>query len=84
MPSSRSFPQPIMPDNQSNRQIIPWIVCGLVAWGVYLAVGDYLRNHNPLRSLVTISCVAIFLGVWLTALSIRRARRAADQEAESD
>lgn len=73
-----------MSDSQSNRQIILWIIAGLVAWGVYLAVGDYLRNQNLLRSLMTIGCVAAFLAVWLIALAMRRHHDAADQEIESD
>jgi hypothetical protein len=73
-----------MPANTTNRQIIPWIVYGLVAWGIYLAVGDYLRNHNLLRSLTTIVCVAIFLAVWLTALAIRRGRRDPEDEEPSE
>lgn len=75
-----SFLRSIMPENKPHRQIIPWIVCGLVVWGIYLAVGDFLRNHNLLRSLTTIVCVAIFLAVWLTALAIRRGRRDPEDE----
>jgi drug/metabolite transporter (DMT)-like permease len=82
LPQSRM--RSTMPENKTNRQIIPWIVCGLVAWGCYLAVGDYLRNHNLLRSLTTIVCVAIFLAVWLTALAIRRGRRDPEDEKQSE
>jgi hypothetical protein len=73
-----------MSDPRSNRQIINWIVAGLAAWGTYLAIGDYLRNQNLLRSLMTMGCVAAFLAVWLIALTMRRGRDAADQEIESD
>ena len=73
-----------MSDSRSNHQIIYWIIAGLVAWGAYLAIGDYLRNQNLARSLVTIGCVAAFLAVWLIALAMRRGRDAADQEIESD
>jgi drug/metabolite transporter (DMT)-like permease len=73
-----------MSHRNPNRQIIAWIVAGLVAWGVYLAVGDYLRNQNLLRSLVTLACVAAFLAMWLIALAVRRGREASDQEIGSE
>ena len=73
-----------MSDRRSNRQIILWIAAGLAAWGTYLAVGDYLQNQNLLRSLVTVVCVAAFLGVWMIALALRRRRDGSDQEIESD
>ena len=69
-----------MPDRNSNRQIVAWIIAGLVAWGIYLAVGDYLQNQNLLRSLVTIVCMAAFLAVWLIALAVRRRRDASEQD----
>lgn len=75
---------PIMANSTANRQIITVIVLGLAAWGVYLAIGDYLSNHNLLRSAVTIGCVAIFLGIWLTALAVRRARETSNRHSESD
>ena len=56
-----------------------WIMLGLVAWGCYLAVGDYLQSHNLFRALTTIVCVALFLAVWLGALAIRRARGQSDE-----
>ena len=73
-----------MPDRNSNRQIVAWIIAGLSVWGVYLAVGDYLRNQNLLRSLVTVVCMAAFLAVWLIALAVRRGRDASEQETEPD
>lgn len=73
-----------MPHRNPNRQIIAWIIAGLVAWGVYLAIGDYLRNQNLLRSLVTLVCVAAFLAMWLIALAVRRRREASDQEIGSE
>jgi hypothetical protein len=68
-----------MADPKANRQILTAIVLGLAAWGVYLAIGDYLANQNLLRCIATIACVAIFLGIWLTALAIRRARDTSDR-----
>jgi drug/metabolite transporter (DMT)-like permease len=61
-----------------------WIVAGLVAWGVYLAVGDYLSNQNPLRSLVILACVAIFLAFWGTALAVRHLRRASGRDTDTE
>lgn len=72
-----------MANPKTNRQIMSAIFLGLAAWGVYLATGDYLSNHNLLRSITTIACVALFLGIWLTALAVRRSREASDHETES-
>jgi uncharacterized membrane protein YjjB (DUF3815 family) len=72
-----------MADLNANRQILSAIFLGLAAWGVYLAIGDYLSNHNLLRAATTIACVAVFLGVWLTALAVRRSRETSDHEIES-
>jgi hypothetical protein len=73
-----------MADPKANRQILSAIFLGLAAWGVYLAIGDYLSNHNLLRSITTIACVALFLGIWLTALAIRGSRNKSDRQTESD
>jgi protein-S-isoprenylcysteine O-methyltransferase Ste14 len=56
-----------------NRMVIPGIMLGLVAWALFLALGDYLANHNPRRPLVIITCVALFIGFWLAILRWRRA-----------
>jgi hypothetical protein len=73
-----------MANSTANRQVITVIVLGLAAWGLYLAIGDYLSNHNLLRSAATIACVAIFLGIWLTALAVRRARETSNRHSQSD
>jgi uncharacterized membrane protein YjjB (DUF3815 family) len=73
-----------MANSNPNRQVITVIVLGLAAWGVYLAIGDYLSNHNLLRSAATIACVAIFLAIWLTALAVRRARDTSTRRPQSD
>ncbi len=72
-----------MSDRRSNRQIMSWIVLGLVAWGLYLALGDYLRNHNLLRSLVTVLCVAAFLAIWLAAMAVRRWRSGNERDVDA-
>jgi hypothetical protein len=61
-----------------NRAVIRWIMLGLVAWGSFLALGDYLANHNPRRPLVIISCVALFIGFWLAMLWRGRADESTD------
>lgn len=57
------------------ERIIRWIMVGIVAWGVFHAIGAWRLNHDPRRMLVVLSCVAAFLGFWLTMLAAwRRAR----------
>ena len=73
-----------MSESKSNRQVMLGIMLGLVAWGCYLAVGNYVQHHNLLGSLIIIGCVALFLAFWLAALAVRRARRDSDDEADSD
>jgi CHASE2 domain-containing sensor protein len=48
---------------------------GIVAWGLFHAIGAWRLNHDPRRLLVVLACVAAFLGFWLTMLAaFRRAR----------
>jgi CHASE2 domain-containing sensor protein len=48
---------------------------GIVAWGLFHAIGAWRLNHDPRRMLVVLGCVAAFLGFWLTMLAAwRRAR----------
>ena len=57
------------------EQIIRWIMLGIVAWGLFHAIGAWRLNHDPRRLLVVLACVAAFLGFWLTMLAaFRRAR----------
>jgi len=57
------------------ERIIRWIMVGIVAWGVFHAIGAWRLNHDPRRMLVVLACVAAFLGFWLVMLSAwRRAR----------
>ena len=46
-----------------NRAFLLLIV-GLVAWGLYHALGAYLFNHNPYRALMVLLCVGAYLGGW--------------------
>jgi hypothetical protein len=57
------------------ERIIRWIMVGIVAWGLFHAIGAWRLNHDPRRMLVVLGCVAAFLGFWLTMLAAwRRAR----------
>jgi CHASE2 domain-containing sensor protein len=57
------------------ERIIRWIMIGIVAWGLFHAIGAWRLNHDPRRMLVVLGCVAAFLGFWLTMLAAwRRAR----------
>jgi hypothetical protein len=63
------------PETSHDRvSIIRWIVLGIVAWGIFHAVGAWQFNHNPLRGVVVLACVAAFLGFWMTMLAVRQRR----------
>jgi len=55
-------------------RIIRWVVAGIVLWGVFHAIGAWRFNHNPLRAVVVLVCVAAFLGFWMTMLAVRQRR----------
>lgn len=61
-----------------NRLVLVLIAVAIFAWGVYHAVGAYFFNHNPLRAVVVMACVAGFLGFWglMLAARSRRMRKA--------
>jgi hypothetical protein len=56
------------------ERIIRWIMMGVVAWGVFHAIGAWRLNHDPRRMLVVLGCVAAFLGFWAAMLSARTRR----------
>jgi CHASE2 domain-containing sensor protein len=57
------------------ERMIRWIMLGIVAWGLFHAIGAWRLNHDPRRLLMVLACVAAFLGFWLAMLSAwRRAR----------
>lgn len=60
----------------ANRAI--WLImAGVLAWGVFHAVGAYLNyaeNSNPWRFVVVLGCVLAFLAFWATMLAARSAR----------
>jgi hypothetical protein len=52
------------------------IMVAVLAWGIFHAVGAYRYNHNPLRAVMVLVCVAAYLGFWGAMLASRRARLA--------
>ena len=60
-----------MSEAATKRKIVFWIVLGIVGWGVVLAIGDYLANHDPRRPLIILACVILFVGFWLVMLRTR-------------
>ncbi len=57
-----------------RRYAIPLIVLAVVGWGIFHAVGAYQFNHNPLRGVVVMVCVAGYLGIWMLLLRVRKAQ----------
>ena len=55
-------------------RIIRWVVLGVLAWGLFHAVGAWRFNNNPLRAVVVLACVLGFLGFWMTMLAVRQRR----------
>jgi hypothetical protein len=55
-------------------RIIRWVVAGIVVWGIFHAIGAWRFNHNPLRAVVVLACVAAFIGFWMTMLAVRQRR----------
>jgi CHASE2 domain-containing sensor protein len=62
------------PSQPGPERIIRWIMMGIVAWGVFHAIGAWRLNHDPRRMLVVLGCVAAFLGFWAAMLSVRARR----------
>jgi len=54
------------------ERLLRAIMLGIVAWGVFHAIGAWRLNHDPRRMLVVLGCVAAFLGFWLAMLAARR------------
>jgi hypothetical protein len=55
-------------------KIIRWVALGVLAWGVFHAIGAWRFNNNPLRAVVVLACVAAFLGFWMAMLAVRQRR----------
>ena len=62
------------PAANDRARIIRWVVAGIVVWGVFHAIGAWRFNHNPLRAVVVLACVAAFVGFWMTMLAVRQRR----------
>ena len=62
------------PTGPDSVSIIRWVVLGVLAWGLFHAVGAWRFNNNPLRAVVVLACVLGFLGFWLTMLAVRQRR----------
>jgi protein-S-isoprenylcysteine O-methyltransferase Ste14 len=56
------------------QRLIVLIFLGVLAWGVFHAVGAYRLNHNVARPLVVLGCTLAFLGFWLIMLRSRSRR----------
>jgi CHASE2 domain-containing sensor protein len=59
-------------------RIIRWVALAILAWGIFHAIGAWRFNHNPLRAVVVLGCVAGFLGFWLAMLAARQRRLSAE------
>ena len=61
---------------KQESRVLAVIAAGVLAWGVYHAVGAYLYNHDPWRGVVVLGCVIAFLGFWGVMLAARKRRLA--------
>jgi hypothetical protein len=56
----------------SPRAILALIFGGLLLWGLYISAGVLWNGINPLRALVLIVCVGLFLSFWGVLLRGRK------------
>ena len=47
-----------------KTRAIAFVVLGVLAWGLFHAVGAYRFNHDPRRAFVVLACVLGFLAFW--------------------
>ena len=52
----------------SPRTILALVMGGLIAWGIYVAVGVLWYGINPAGAVLVLVCVGMFLGFWLLLL----------------
>lgn len=57
-----------------QSRLIWLLIVGVLAWGIYHAVGAYRLNHNPYRALVVLACVGGYLGFWILLMWRRQSR----------
>ena len=65
---------PVTSPPADTVRIIRWVVLGVLAWGLFHAVGAWRFNNNPLRAVVVLACVLVFLGFWMMMLAVRQRR----------
>lgn len=58
----------------SPQRSISLIMVGLLAWGMFHALGAYRYNQSPWRALMVLACSLGFLGFWRMMLALRGAR----------
>jgi hypothetical protein len=70
--------QPMSDEQPRNpfRWALALIMVAVLAWGIFHAIGAYRFNHNPMRAVMVLACVAGYLGFWGAMLAARRARLA--------
>ena len=56
------------------KYLVLGLFVGLIAWGLYLAVGAAFSGHNIWRGVVVMVCFALFLG-WFWGLQWLYVRR---------
>jgi hypothetical protein len=68
-----------------SRRVLGLIAVGLLVWGAYLALGDWLHYNatatwRPWRSAMILAAVGGFLGFWWLMLRSRARRLARDAQ----
>ncbi|HJT32106.1 MAG TPA: hypothetical protein VJ783_08685 [Pirellulales bacterium] len=58
----------------SQNRLILIIMAAVVAWGGFLALGNYLAGHNWRGPAMVMGCVVAFLVFWGLMLASRRRR----------
>lgn len=71
-------------ETRQRRNLMRGVICAVAIWGSTIALGAYLFGiddggtvtfaPNPIRGLITLGGVAIFVGGWLLLLAQRRER----------
>ena len=58
------------------RTPLVWIMAGVTAWGLYLAIGGYLYGGRQavMRGVLIFGCTLAFLLFWIVVLSAKRRR----------
>lgn len=81
------MPKPkLKPETEPDSRGVYWIMLAVGIWGALLASGAFLFGYdetegairlapNPVRGLIVIGCVGVFLGGW--ALLLRGGRKSA-------